>query len=145
MGLNTLFEEVQSDNEVRPMKISGADCEAEVLSDFVVEKEDLIPVQNEDEDSDAEEEEVQEKIQKEIFEGSDDEDEELEAVGDIFSCNIDYGEFEQYEDCEECADEESEEDYEEKYDNDDEEENDEVEEVDDSEDEQTSKSLTENR
>ncbi|KAK3877387.1 hypothetical protein Pcinc_017899 [Petrolisthes cinctipes] len=51
-------------------------------------------------------EEVQEKIQNEIFEGSGDEDEELEAVREIFICDIDYGEFEHYEDCEECADEE---------------------------------------
>ncbi|KAK3886585.1 hypothetical protein Pcinc_009233 [Petrolisthes cinctipes] len=41
MGLNSLFDEVESDNEVRPMKISDADCEAEVLSDFVAEKEGL--------------------------------------------------------------------------------------------------------
>ncbi|KAK3883713.1 hypothetical protein Pcinc_011970 [Petrolisthes cinctipes] len=53
MGLNTLFEEVESDIEVRPTKISGADCEAEVLADLVVEKEDLMK----DEDSDAESEE----------------------------------------------------------------------------------------
>ncbi|KAK3865352.1 hypothetical protein Pcinc_029042 [Petrolisthes cinctipes] len=118
MGLNTLFEEVESDTEVRPTKISGADCEAEVLADLVVEKEDLMK----DEDSDAEKEEVQEKIQNEIFEGSDDEDEELEAIRDIFSCDIDYGEFEHYEYCEECADEEEKEDYdgEEKNNNDEE-------------------------
>ncbi|KAK3877434.1 hypothetical protein Pcinc_017849 [Petrolisthes cinctipes] len=60
-------------------------------------------------DSDGEKEEVQEKIQNEIFEGSGDEDEELEAVRDIFICDIDYGELEHYEDCEECADEEKEE------------------------------------
>ncbi|KAK3874967.1 hypothetical protein Pcinc_020138 [Petrolisthes cinctipes] len=118
MCLNTLFEEVESDIEVRPTKISGADCEAEVLADLVVEKEDLMK----DEDSDAEKEEVQEKIQNEIFEGSDDEDEELEAIRDIFSCDIDYGEFEHYEYCEECADEEEKEDYdgEEKNNNDEE-------------------------
>ncbi|KAK3870902.1 hypothetical protein Pcinc_023928 [Petrolisthes cinctipes] len=124
MILNTLFEEVESHIEVRPTKISGADCEAEVLSDFVVEKEDLIPAQKEDEDSDAEEEEVQEKIQKEIFEESGDEDEEFEAVRDIFSCDIDYGEFKNYKDCEECADEEEEEDDEEKEDYDEESEED---------------------
>ncbi|KAK3889908.1 hypothetical protein Pcinc_006062 [Petrolisthes cinctipes] len=56
MGLNTLFEEVESDM-VRPTKISGADCEAEVLADLVVEKEDL----KKDEDSDAEKEEVDEE------------------------------------------------------------------------------------
>ncbi|KAK3895353.1 hypothetical protein Pcinc_000914 [Petrolisthes cinctipes] len=118
MGLNTLFEEVESDIEGRPTKISGTDCEAEVLSDFVVEKEDL----KKDEDSDAEKEEVQEKIQNEFFEGSDNEDEELEAIRDIFSCDIDYGEFEHYEYCEECADEEEKEDYdgEEKNNNDEE-------------------------
>ncbi|KAK3859484.1 hypothetical protein Pcinc_034409 [Petrolisthes cinctipes] len=118
MGLNTLFEEVESDIEVRPTKISGADCEAEVLADLVVEKEDLMK----DEDSDAEKEEVQEKIQNEIFEGSDDEDEELEGIRDIFSCDITYGEFEHYEYCEECADEEEKEDYdgEEKNNNDEE-------------------------
>ncbi|KAK4313971.1 hypothetical protein Pmani_014713 [Petrolisthes manimaculis] len=45
--------------------MSGADCKTEMLSDFVVGKEDLIPVQREDDDSHAEEEEVQ----KEISEG----------------------------------------------------------------------------
>ncbi|KAK3850131.1 hypothetical protein Pcinc_043144 [Petrolisthes cinctipes] len=50
MSLNSLFEEVESDNEVRPLKISGADCEAEVLSDFVAEKEGLVNAQKEDED-----------------------------------------------------------------------------------------------
>ncbi|KAK4323230.1 hypothetical protein Pmani_006061 [Petrolisthes manimaculis] len=74
----------------------------------------------EDEDSDAEEK-VQEKIKREVFEGSDNEDEGLEAVRNIFSCDIDYGEFEDYE---ECADEENI--------------------VDDSENEQISKSLMKN-
>ncbi|KAK3894756.1 hypothetical protein Pcinc_001480 [Petrolisthes cinctipes] len=57
MGLNILFEEVESDIEVRPTKISGADCEAEVLADLVVEKEDLKKY----EDSDAGKEEVDEE------------------------------------------------------------------------------------
>ncbi|KAK3883690.1 hypothetical protein Pcinc_012010 [Petrolisthes cinctipes] len=42
MGLNSLFEEVKSGSDGVPMKMSSADCEAEVLSDFVVGKEGLV-------------------------------------------------------------------------------------------------------
>ncbi|KAK4315670.1 hypothetical protein Pmani_013119 [Petrolisthes manimaculis] len=64
------------------------------------------------------------KIKREVFEGSDDKDEGLEAVRNIFGGDIDYGEFEHYENCEGCADEEN---------------------IDDSENKQFSKSLMENR
>ncbi|KAK4313412.1 hypothetical protein Pmani_015242 [Petrolisthes manimaculis] len=64
------------------------------------------------------------KIKREVFEGSDDKDEGLEAVRNIFGGDIDYGEFEHYENCEGCADEEN---------------------IDDSENEQISKSLMDNR
>ncbi|KAK4320675.1 hypothetical protein Pmani_008508 [Petrolisthes manimaculis] len=64
------------------------------------------------------------KIKREVFEGSDDKDEGLEAVRNIFGGDIDYGEFGHYENCEGCADEEN---------------------IDDSENEQFSKSFMENR
>ncbi|KAK3885079.1 hypothetical protein Pcinc_010733 [Petrolisthes cinctipes] len=96
---------------VDPMTKSDVD-EADEGASFP-SHHDSLSNNKEDEDSDGGKEEVQEKIHNEIFEGSGDEDEELEAIRDIFSCDIDYGEFEHYEYCEECADEEEKEDYDE--------------------------------